>query len=144
MFYFGSSQLFPVSISVPNPPVGSFVVIDFGPATLGPALLVGEVPPNHSPDRYLQQGLCPVSCKVFTARQLCRWSEPGAGVLIQLLQRVEDVQLHGCKAVQAFTLCDKPRDGAVEIASAVSPLPGSVGKLYRAAIHQGVEGRGQC
>ena len=103
-FYFGSSQLFPVSIGVPDPPVGGFVVVDFGPATLGPTLLVGEVPPNHSPDRYLQQGLCPVSRKVFTARQLSRWSGPVAGVLIQLPQRVEDVQLHGCEAVQTFTL----------------------------------------
>ena len=67
LFYLGSSQLLPVSISVPDPPVGSFVVIDFGPATLDPTLLVGEVPPNHSPDRNLHQGMCPVSCEAFAA-----------------------------------------------------------------------------
>ena len=44
-----------------------FVVIDFGSATLNPFSLVGEVPPNRSPDRYLQQSVCSVSCEAFTA-----------------------------------------------------------------------------
>ena len=58
----GSGQLFPVSIFVSDPPAWSFVVINFGPATLDPFLLVGEVLSNHSPDRYLQQSVCSVSC----------------------------------------------------------------------------------
>ena len=92
MLDFGSSQLFPVSIRVPDPPVWRFVVIDFGPATLDPCLLVGEVPPNQSPDRYLQQSVWSVvSCEVSTAAG----SGPVAGWLIQLPQGMENVQLNG-------------------------------------------------
>ena len=43
-----------------------FVAIDFGSATLDNISLLGEVPPNPGPDRYLQQSLCSVSCEVFT------------------------------------------------------------------------------
>ena len=50
-----------------DPPVWSFVAIYFGPATLDPSLSVDEVPPDHSPDGYLQQSVCSVSCEAFTA-----------------------------------------------------------------------------
>ena len=92
---FGSGQLFPVSVHVSDPPVWSFVVIYFGPATLNPSLSVGDVPPDHSPDGYLQQSVCPVSCETFTACWLCSGSGPVAGSLIQLPQGVKDVQLCG-------------------------------------------------
>ena len=45
---------------------------------------------------------------------------------MQLPQGAKDVQLHGGEAVRAFTFCDKPGEGTIEITSAVSPLPGSV------------------
>ena len=69
-------QLFPVSIRVPDPPVWSFVVIYFGPATLDPSLSVGEVPPDQHRNRYLQQSVCSVSYEAFTA---CSGSGPVAG-----------------------------------------------------------------
>ena len=48
-----------VNSSLSDRPVWSFVVIYFGPATLDPSLSVGGVPPDHSPDGYLQQSVCP-------------------------------------------------------------------------------------
>ena len=66
-------------------------LLDFGPATLDPTLWVGEIPPNHRPDWYLQQSLFPVSCKTFAGRRLCRRSGPGAGMWIQLPESMEHV-----------------------------------------------------
>ena len=82
-------------VHVSDPPVRSFVVIYFGPATLNPSLPVGDVPPDHSPDGYLQQSVYPVSCETFTACWLCSGPGPVTGWLIQLPQGVKDVQLCG-------------------------------------------------